>query len=628
MSQIALEDISIGFRGPLLLDQVSARVERGDKIGLLGRNGSGKTTLLRMLLGLERPESGRIELEAGLKIASVPQDVPAGTSGTVLEIVSSGLPEDYELPENEWMKDQALERVFEQLHLDPEADFSSLSIGLKRRTLLGKAVVGSPDVLLLDEPTNHLDIDSILWLETFLAGFSETLIFITHDRAFLTKIANRILEIDRGKLFDWECDYETFLKRKEQALLAQEKQDALFDKKLAIEEAWIRTGIKARRTRNEGRVRRLEAMRKERVGRPRKSGSMGLAIDSGDRSGMLVCDLQEASFGYGDRTMVKSLDLTIMRGDKIGILGRNGAGKSTLLKGILGELASTSGNVRLGTNLQIAYFDQNRDVLDPNLTAEENVGVGRTTVTVNGRNKHVIGYLQEFLFTPEEARSKIQFFSGGQRNRLLLAKLFAQPANLLVMDEPTNDLDAESLEILEDRLVDYEGTLLVVSHDRAFLNNVVTSMIVFEPDGIREYVGGYDDWLRQSKVQKESTSSGKGSKKSGGSSPRTPAEKNPGKSAEKAPEKVPEKVTANAPAKAAEKSAASRLSYKEKLELETLPSKIEAIELQKDSLHEKMSTPEYFKLPASELAQDAKRMESLESDLIAAYARLESLENR
>jgi ATP-binding cassette subfamily F protein uup len=326
--------------------------------------------------------------------------------------------------------------------------------------------------------------------------------------------------------------------------------------------------------------------------------------------------------------MVKSLDLTIMRGDKIGILGRNGAGKSTLLKGILGELASTSGNVRLGTNLQIAYFDQNRDVLDPNLTAEENVGVGRTTVTVNGRNKHVIGYLQEFLFTPEEARSKIQFFSGGQRNRLLLAKLFAQPANLLVMDEPTNDLDAESLEILEDRLVDYEGTLLVVSHDRAFLNNVVTSMIVFEPDGIREYVGGYDDWLRQSKVQKESTSSGKGSKKSGGSSPRTPAEKNPGKSAEKAPEKVPEKVTANAPAKAAEKSAASRLSYKEKLELETLPSKIEAIELQKDSLHEKMSTPEYFKLPASELAQDAKRMESLESDLIAAYARLESLENR
>ena len=624
MSQIALENISIGFRGPLLLDQVSARVERGDKIGLLGRNGSGKTTLLRMLLGLERPESGRIELEAGLKIASVPQDVPAGTSGTVLEIVSSGLPEDYALPENEWMKDQALERVFEQLHLDPEADFNSLSIGLKRRTLLGKAVVGSPDVLLLDEPTNHLDIDSILWLETFLAGFSETLIFITHDRAFLTKIANRILEIDRGKLFDWECDYETFLKRKEQALLAQEKQDALFDKKLAIEEAWIRTGIKARRTRNEGRVRRLEAMRKERTGRPRKSGSMGLAIDSGDRSGMLVCDLQEASFGYGDRTMVKSLDLTIMRGDKIGILGRNGAGKSTLLKGILGELASTSGNVRLGTNLQIAYFDQNRDVLDPNLTAEENVGVGRTTITVNGRNKHVIGYLQEFLFTPEEARSKIQFFSGGQRNRLLLAKLFAQPANLLVMDEPTNDLDAESLEILEDRLVDYEGTLLVVSHDRAFLNNVVTSMIVFEPGGIREYVGGYDDWLRQSKVQKESASSGKGSKKSGGSSTRTPAEKNP----EKSVDKVPEKVTAKVPPQATEKSAASRLSYKEKLELETLPSKIEAIELQKNSLHEKMATPEYFKLSASELAQDAKRMESLESDLIAAYARLESLENR
>lgn len=604
MLEISLENVSVGFRGPLLLDQVQARIESGDKIGLLGRNGSGKTTLMRMLLGLERPEAGRIEIAAGIKLAWVPQDVPLQTSGTVLEVVSAGLPVEYSLDENLWKKDQSLDRVFAQLQLDPKADFERLSIGLKRRALLGKSIVGDPDVLLLDEPTNHLDIDSILWLENFLTGFSKTLIFVTHDRAFLTKIATRILEIDRGKLFDWECDYETFLKRKEQALLAQEKQDTLFDKKLAIEETWIRTGIKARRTRNEGRVRRLESMRQQRAARPSKSGSMRLAIDSGERSGMLVCDLQDASFGYASKAIVNSLDLTIMRGDKIGILGRNGAGKSTLLKGILGELQPLGGTVRLGTNLQIAYFDQNRDILDLNLTAEENVGVGRTSVTINGRNKHVIGYLQEFLFTPEEARSKIQFFSGGQRNRLLLAKLFAQPANLLVMDEPTNDLDAESLEILEERLVDYEGTLLVVSHDRAFLNNVVTSMIVFEPEGIREYVGGYDDWLRQTKVNREAQAVSKSTSKMTGTNPATTS------------------------GSKSDKSAASKLTYKEKLELESLPSKIQAIEVQQGKLHEKMSNSEYFKQPAAQLASDAHEMQRLETMLLEAYQRLEWLEMR
>ena len=604
MLEISLENVSVGFRGPLLLDQVQARIESGDKIGLLGRNGSGKTTLMRMLLGLERPEAGRIEIAAGIKLAWVPQDVPLQTSGTVLEVVSAGLPVEYSLDENLWKKDQSLDRVFAQLQLDPKADFERLSIGLKRRALLGKSIVGDPDVLLLDEPTNHLDIDSILWLENFLTGFSKTLIFVTHDRAFLTKIATRILEIDRGKLFDWECDYETFLKRKEQALLAQEKQDTLFDKKLAIEETWIRTGIKARRTRNEGRVRRLESMRQQRAARPSKSGSMRLAIDSGERSGMLVCDLQDASFGYASKAIVNSLDLTIMRGDKIGILGRNGAGKSTLLKGILGDLQPLGGTVRLGTNLQIAYFDQNRDILDLNLTAEENVGVGRTSVTINGRNKHVIGYLQEFLFTPEEARSKIQFFSGGQRNRLLLAKLFAQPANLLVMDEPTNDLDAESLEILEERLVDYEGTLLVVSHDRAFLNNVVTSMIVFEPEGIREYVGGYDDWLRQTKVNREAQAVSKSTSKMTGTNPATTS------------------------GSKSDKSAASKLTYKEKLELESLPSKIQAIEVQQGKLHEKMSNSEYFKQPAAQLASDAHEMQRLETMLLEAYQRLEWLEMR
>ena len=545
-------------------------------------------------MGIERPESGKIEFEANTKIAWVPQDVPAQTAGSIEEIIEQGLPSDFSAPENLWRKEQAIARVVEQLQLDRQADFKRLSVGMKRRVLLGQAIVGTPDVLLLDEPTNHLDIDSITWLETFLLGFPATLIFVTHDRTFLTKIATRILEIDRGTLFDWECDYETFLKRKEQALLAQEKQDALFDKKLAQEEVWIRTGIKARRTRNEGRVRRLEAMRRERAARPRKVGSVKLQIDTGERSGMLVCDLQQASFGYSNTEIIPPLDLTIMRGDKIGILGRNGAGKSTLLKGILGDLEPIRGSVRLGTQLQIAYFDQNRQILDPNLTAEENVGVGRTTITVNGRNKHVIGYLQEFLFTPEEARSKIQFFSGGQRNRLLLAKLFAQPANLLVMDEPTNDLDAETLELLEERLVEYEGTLLVVSHDRSFLNNVVSSLVVFEPEGIREYVGGYDDWLRQRKS-----------------------------AATEAP--VPKTVQQSTESK---KTNSSKLSFKEKNELEKLPTKIDGLEQEQAKLHLEMTEPSYFKSPPQKLAADTQRLASLESELHAAYARLEELENR
>jgi ATP-binding cassette subfamily F protein uup len=627
MPQITLDDLSVGFRGPLLLNHVSARIHRGDKIGLLGRNGAGKTTLMRMLLGLERPETGRIEIEAGTKIAWVSQDVPPEVGGQVLGILESGLPSDYELPENEWRKTQAIDRVVEQLQLDPNGQFESLSIGMKRRVLLGRAIVADPDVLLLDEPTNHLDIDSITWLETFLAGFSATLIFVTHDRAFLTKIATRIFEIDRGKLFDWECDYATFLERKEQLLIAQEKQDALFDKKLAIEEVWIRTGIKARRTRNEGRVRRLETMRSERASRPRKVGSIQLNIDEGERSGMLVCELKQASFGYGTKPIVPPIDLAIMRGDKIGILGRNGAGKSTLLKGLLGELDPLEGSVRLGTKLQIAYFDQNRDVLDPTKTAEENVGVGRTSVTVQGRTKHVIGYLQEFLFTPEEARSKIQFFSGGQRNRLLLAKLFAQPANLLVMDEPTNDLDAESLELLEERLVEYDGTLIVVSHDRAFLNNVVTSLVVFEPGGIREVVGGYDDWVRQRKVQLAEESSKQvpksgGKSTSGGGKPTSDGVKPTSDGGKDFAE-------VGSPSEASTSgSAKSKLSYKEKQELDRLPALIDEIEAKQAALHLRMSDPDYFKSSAADLAKDAKKMEKFDADLAVAYGRLEELEGR
>ncbi|MCU0708146.1 MAG: ATP-binding cassette domain-containing protein, partial [Pirellula sp.] len=375
MAQITLQNVTLRFRGPPLLDEATLRIEPGEKIGLLGRNGAGKTSLLRLIAGTERPESGVIEFAPGTRVSLVPQDVPDGVEGSIEQVVSLGFPPEFDSPEMHWKKEQLLQRTLDQLQLDPQADFATSSTGIRRRALIGQALVSAPDVLLLDEPTNHLDIDSILWLEGFLATLPSTLLFVTHDRSFLTKIAKRIVEVERGKLLDWSCDYETFLQRKEQALLAQEKQEALFDKRLAQEEVWIRTGIKARRTRNEGRVRRLEEMRQVRSRRQAKVGSMKLAIDSGERSGVLVCQMQSASFGYGDHAIIPPLDLTILRGDKIGILGRNGAGKSTLLKGILGALTPMSGHVRMGTKLEIAYFDQTRTALDPEKTAEENVGV-------------------------------------------------------------------------------------------------------------------------------------------------------------------------------------------------------------------------------------------------------------
>lgn len=604
MPQITIQDLTISYRGPRLLSEVSCRIDLGERIGLLGRNGCGKTTLMRLISGQEQPEGGKIELNDGTRVAILPQDVPLEITGKVSEIIARGLPAELSELENHWQRDQMVDRTLEQMELDGEAHFERLSTGMKRRVLLAQAIVSKPDVLLLDEPTNHLDIDAITWLEGFLGSLPSTLLFVTHDRAFLTKLANRILEIDRGKLFDWSCDYPTFLKRKEQALLAEEKQQALFDKKLAEEEVWIRTGVKARRTRNEGRVRALEALREKHAQRYRKEGSVSLQIDAGERSGMLVCDLKQASFGYGGKTIIPPLDLTIMRGDKLGIIGRNGAGKSTLLKGLLGRLEPMAGTVKLGTKLEIAYFDQTREVLDLDKTAEENVGQGKTMITVNGKSKHVIGYLQDFLFTPEQARSSIRFFSGGQRNRLLLAKLFARPANMLVMDEPTNDLDTESLELLEDRLVDYEGTVLIVSHDRSFLNNVVTSTVVFEKTGIKEYVGGYDDWLRQRKADLNKAN-----------------KENAPKQTSTSNSKAEKSVSGGGQGVAV----AKKLSFKERQDLEKLPSQIESYEAEQRTIHAEMQKPEYFKLSQNKLAKDQSRLSQLNELLVAAYARWEDL---
>ena len=625
MPLITFNNVDYGVGGPLLLDGVELSVETGERVALIGRNGAGKSTLLKLIAGELQPDDGDIRREDGRRIARLEQEVPPGASGDVFDVVADGLGElghwlaefhrlshadDFDADAmaavqakiddaNGWSLDQRVAETLERLGLDGALPFSGLSGGMKRRVLLARALVSAPDLLLLDEPTNHLDIEAIDWLEAFLKTWPGALVFVTHDRRFLRALATRIVEIDRGQLTSWPGDWANYERRQEERANAEAQENARFDKLLAQEEVWIRQGIKARRTRDEGRVRRLQAMRVERSQRRERTGNVKMELAGAESSGRKVIEARHVSFDYGGRKLLDDVSTLVMRGDRIGLIGPNGSGKTTLLKVLLGELAPTAGSVRLGTNLQVAYFDQYRATLREDWNAIENVAEGRETVEVGGRQKHVIGYLQDFLFTPERARAPITRLSGGERNRLLLAKLFAQPSNLLVMDEPTNDLDVETLELLEELLAEYPGTLLLVSHDRDFLDNVVTSTLVMEGEGrVGEYVGGYSDWVRQRPEPVEATAPVARKK--------TPAPAAPALAAPAAPRK---------------------LGYREQRELEQLPARIEELESRLAAMTAEMNEPAFYQRDPAAITAHGQALASVQEELDGAYARWEALES-
>ena len=638
MSLLTLDQVSVAFGHHPLLSKVSFSAEAGERVAIIGRNGAGKSTFLKIIAGEIIPDEGVIRVEGGMRVAQLPQELPAANNKTVREVVSEGGGDIHQLMQrynelladfddahhdelariqNEldkrqgWDLDQRVNHMIQRLALPADKLMSELSGGWRRRVILAQALLSNPDVLLLDEPTNHLDVPTIEWMESQLKQFRGLILFITHDRRFLENLANRIIELDRGNMLSFSGSLSAFLDYKEKLLEEEERANALFDKKLAEEEAWIRQGIKARRTRNEGRVLALKALREERKERVNRQGTAKMTLDSKEKSGKLVAEFTQVAHSFGDKVILKPMDLVVGRGDRIGLIGPNGCGKSTFLKILLGQLTPNQGTVRQGTKLEIAYFDQLRDQLDPEKTVADNVGEGKDTIEINGQNRHIIGYLQDFLFPPERARTPVKALSGGERNRVLLAKLFTKSANLLVLDEPTNDLDVETLELLEELLMNYDGTLLLVSHDRAFLDNVVTSTIAFEGEGnVQEYVGGYEDWIRQGgKFPDESTAEVEKPQK---------AEKKAEKKAE-ASKKAPEPVKAK-----------SKLSYKLQREFDAMPDLLADLEQQLEELNEVTSAADFYtgdqeKVQAT-LAKLSETEQALE-DAMERWVELEEMQN-
>ncbi len=627
MPLVTLQDIYLSYGQPPLIDHIDLVIERGERVCLIGRNGAGKSTLMKIINGQVIADEGMLKRASGVKIAQLEQSVPQDAKGTVFDVITQGLGAEGELAKryhhlilelsndpsdqimrqleecqteldrvNGWDINQRVEAIVTKMDLDPNVDISSLSGGYKRRVLLARALVCDPDLLLLDEPTNHLDIDAIQWVEQFLLKWEGSLLFISHDRRFMDNLATRFIEIDRGKLAEFNCNYATYLQRKKDILEVEEKQNALFDKRLSQEEIWIRQGIKARRTRNEGRVRALESMRREYADRRKQQGKAKMDIQQADRSGKVVAEAEKINFAFGganaDELLVREFSTLIQRGDKLGLIGGNGVGKTTLIKLLLGELKPQQGKIKTGTNLSVAYFDQYRSALDEEKSVQDNVSGGRDMLEIGGKPRHVISYLQDFLFAPERCRQPVKALSGGERNRLLLAKLFTQPSNILVLDEPTNDLDIDTLDLLEELLIDYKGTIILVSHDRAFLNNVVTSTLAFEGQGvINQYVGGYDDWLRQRKTGQPATAE---------------------------PTRVQQKT----------KTSAKKLSYKDQRELDSLPQTIETLETQIDKISTLISEPDFYRRDRTETDKTQNQLADLQQQLSHSYQRWEQLENQ
>lgn len=641
MTLLKFSDVSLAYGAMPLLDKVSWQIARGERVCVIGRNGTGKSSMLRLVKGEQHADDGEIWRAPALKIGELPQELPRADERTVFDVVAEGLAgvgellaqyhhlsqnirDEHDLErlthvqqeleaKDGWRLQQLVDSTLSRLQLPADKTLAELSGGWRRRVLLAQALVSEPDLLLLDEPTNHLDIGAIAWLEEALSGFGGAVLFITHDRSFLQNLATRILELDRGNLIDWNGDYASFLVHKEQQLAAEETANALFDKRLAQEEVWIRQGIKARRTRNEGRVRALKAMRMERAERRERQGRATFQLETADKSGKQVIVVENVGFAHpGGELLIRDFSMVLQRGDRIGLLGANGTGKTTLLKLLLGDLQPTQGSIEVGTKLEVAYFDQLRHALEPQKTVIDNLAEGREFITVGGQNRHVLSYLGDFLFSPQRARTPVKALSGGERARLLLAKLFSKPANLLVLDEPTNDLDVETLELLEEVLLEFPGTVLMVSHDRAFLDNVVTSTLVFEGEGrVREYVGGYQDWLRQ------------------GGSPRLLGVCE-GRSA-KAEPRAESPAVAEAPAQAADKPAGEapkkKLSYKLQRELEALPGQIEALEAEMEAVQQEISDPAFYQRPAEQTRAVLERFEQQQQELDRLLERWAELED-